>query len=168
MTGASAPQRVEPCGGCGLPVAGGTAGCQALMDELLARDFSNVAYFRVHRLMVDTYALQHPDRYCVSAKSLAAHLTGLCWTLERDGSRAVGSEPLRRWLDGKTGLDKPELPSRRGARTIADVHGLTDPEAYARALDLWARATWEAYAPLHARARSWIEAALARDLGGRR
>jgi hypothetical protein len=138
------------------------------MDELLARDFSNVAYFRVHRLMVDTYALQHPERYCVSAKSLAAHLTGLCWALERDGSRAVGSEPLRRWLDGKTGLDKPEIPARRGARTIADVRDLDDPAAYARALDLWARATWEAYASLHPLAHSWIEAALAGGERGRR
>src|SRR5262249_25137800 len=150
----------ESCAGCGLRVSGGTAGCQALMDELLARDFSNVIYFRVHRQMVDTYALQHPERYCASAKSLAAHLTGLCWLLERGGSRAVGSEPLRRWLDGKVALDKPELPAERGSLTIADVRGIDDPVAYAAAVDRWARATWEAYAPLHGLAHDWIETAL--------
>ena len=53
------------------------------MDELLARDFNNVAYFRVHRMMVDTYCL-HPDRHCLSAKSFTAHLTGLCWLIEQD------------------------------------------------------------------------------------
>lgn len=74
-------ETTERCSGCGLVVRGGTAGCQAIMDDLLARDFSNVAYFRVHRMMVDTYCLQHPERYCVSAKSLAAHLTGLCWLI---------------------------------------------------------------------------------------
>jgi hypothetical protein len=79
-----------------LVVRGGTAACQAIFDELLARDFSDIAYFQVHRMMVDTYCLQHPDRYCVSAKSLAAHLTGLCRLIEHDGSRAVGSELVRR------------------------------------------------------------------------
>ena len=61
------------------------------MDKLLARDFSDVTYFRVHRLLVDTYCVQHPERYCVSFKSLAAHLVGLCWSLEHSGSRAVPS-----------------------------------------------------------------------------
>jgi hypothetical protein len=56
---------------------------------LLARDFTDAAYFRVHRMIVDTYCLQHPDRYCVSAKSLAAHLTGLCWLIEHGGSREL-------------------------------------------------------------------------------
>lgn len=59
-------ETAEQCSGCGLVVRGGTHGCQAIMDELLARDFSEVLYFRVHRMMVDTYCLQHPDRYCVS------------------------------------------------------------------------------------------------------
>lgn len=154
------PGALEICAGCGLRVAGGTAGCQALMDELLARDFSDVTYFRVHRLMVDTYALQHPERYCASAKSLAAHLTGLCWLVERGGSRAVGSEPLRRWLDGRVDLDKPEVPAPRGDLTIADVRSEPDAESYAAAVDRWARATWEAYASLHGLAHDWIETAL--------
>jgi uncharacterized protein DUF5946 len=139
-------ETTERCAGCGLAVAGGTAGCQALMDELLARDFSDVIYFRVHRLMVDVYSLQHPDRYCASAKSLAAHLTGLCWLLEHDGSRAVGSEPLRRWLDGSPRLEKPEIPAFRGALTLADVRAAADPEAYA---------------VLQPLARDWIRLALA-------
>ena len=134
------------------------------MDELLGRDFSDVLYFRVHRLMVDTYALQHPERYCASAKSLAAHLSGLCSILERGGSRARGSDALRRWLDGgRADLEKPELPARRGELTIADVRGAEGPVAYDEAVERWARSTWEAYAPLHGLARSWVEAATARD-----
>ena len=75
MSANERPKSGERCSGCGLVVPGGTAGCQAIMDEVLARDFSDVLYFRVHRMMVDTYSLQHPERYCASAKSLAAHLT---------------------------------------------------------------------------------------------
>lgn len=149
----------QPCDGCGLRVEGGTEGCRALFDELVGRDFSHALYFRLHRLLVDVYSLQHPDRYCKSAKSLAAHLCGLCSILEDGASRAVGDEALRRWLDGKVDLDKPELPAFRGELTIDSVRHAPDPETYARALDRWARSTWEAYAALHPLARDWLERA---------
>ena len=144
-----------------MAVRGGEAGCQEIFDGLLARDFSNVAYFAVHRMLVDTYALQHPDRYCASAKSLAAHLTGLCWLVEHSGSRAVGSEALRRWLNGGPQLEKPEVPSIRGWLTIGDLPQGEDPGAHAQAVDRWARSAWEAYSALHPLARQWIQQALA-------
>jgi hypothetical protein len=150
----------DRCGGCGLVVPGGTDGCQAIFDELLARDFNNALYFKVHRLMVDLYALQHPDRYCASAKSFAAHLTGLCFAIENKGNRAVGYDPLRRWLDGSPHLERPPVPAHRGDLTIADVRSAPDPEAYANAVDRWANSTWVAYAELQPLARQWIETAL--------
>jgi Family of unknown function (DUF5946) len=155
----------EHCAGCGLAVAGGSAGCQAIFDEFLARDFGDVTYFRVHRLLVDTYALQHPDRYCVSAKSLAAHLAGLCSILEHGASRAVGAEWLRGWLDGTPALAKPALPVTRGGPTIADVRAAADPVAHGEAVERWARAVWEAYLPLQAQARAWVTAARSRGPG---
>lgn len=151
---------VERCAGCGLAIDGGTAGCQAIIDELLARDFSDVSYFRVHRMVVDVYSLQHPDRYCASGKSLAAHLTGLGVLLERGGSRAVGVEALRRWLNSNARIERPEIPSYRGRLTVADVRRTTDPQAYAEAVERWARSTWEAYAALQPLARRWIAEAL--------
>ena len=157
----------EPCAGCGLVVPGGTQGCQLIMDDLIARDFSSALCFRVHRMLVDTYSLQHPERYCASAKSLAAHLTGLAWLIEHGGNRATGSEALRRWLNGRAELEKPPLPASRGALTITDVRGHHDPRSYAEAVERWARATWEAYAPLHGTAREWIARALAAE-GARR
>jgi len=149
----------EPCSGCGAPVPGGSTGCQAIFEALLARDFADARYFRVHRMLVDTYSLQHPDRYCASAKSLAAHLAGLGLILERGASPAVGSAALRRWLDGSPVLEKPPLPEDRGALTIADVREAEDPLAHATAVERWARTTWEAYAPLHAVAREWMRTA---------
>jgi hypothetical protein len=152
---------VGPCSGCDLRIAGGDAGCRALWDEQLATDFGDARYFRVHRLMVDTYCLQHPATHCASAKSFAAHLTGLCWALEQDGDRAVGNEALRRWLNGSVAIERPEPPPHRGALTIADVRAARDPVEHARIVEGWARATWEAYAPLHPLAHRWIQQALA-------
>jgi len=150
----------DQCGGCGLVVPGGTAGCQSIMDELSALHFSDATYFGVHRLFVDTYCLQHPDQYCVSFKSLAAHLAHLCWSLEHQGSRAITSEAIRHWVERHPHLERPVVPTRRGVLTVADVARASDPPAHHRAVHEWARATWDAYADLQSVGRHWVEQAL--------
>jgi hypothetical protein len=113
------------------------------------------------RLTVDVYCLQHPERYCVSAKSLAAHLTGVCWALEHGGDES-GLRELQRWLNAPGMLAKPPLPAARGKLTIADLARVADPDGYSSALDAWARSTWAAYSPLHAIAEDWIRQATKR------
>ena len=151
------------CSGCGLEVAGGRAGCRAFFEEFLARDFTDFRYGRLHRMMVDVYCLQHPAEHCASAKSLAAHLTGLCCALEHDRDAEI-QRSVQRWLSGPSPVEKPALPESVGSMTIADVRSSADPDDYARALHAWARSTSEAYAPLHATARRWIELATARPV----
>jgi hypothetical protein len=147
------------CTGCGLWIEGGPAGCRRLFDHILARDFSDVSYFRVHRLLVDTYSLQHPDEFCVSAKSMAAHLTGLAWLLNYEGGRATGSETLRRWVEAHPDVPRPKPPSFRGLQTIANVARANGPVEHEKAVEAWARSTWHAYAALHSVARQWISQA---------
>jgi hypothetical protein len=151
---------VERCEGCGLEIEGGTNGCQAAFDQFRARETAELATsYLSTRLTVDTYCLQHPDRYCVSAKSLAAHLTGACWALEQ-GSDKRGLNLLQRWLNGRVELQKPPIPTFRGELTIGDLAGVDDATAYLAELDRWARSTWAAYASLHEVARRWIDQAL--------
>lgn len=152
---------IERCAGCGLEVEGGTEGCHAIFEEMVGRDFSDVRYGRTHRFLVDAYCLQHPDRYCVSAESLAAHLCAMCQSIERGGSRAEINERLRRWLDGPGRMAKPDLPPSRGSLTIASVRDAADPEAHAAAVERWAADIWSAYAPLHRIARTWLDEAMA-------
>jgi hypothetical protein len=116
-------------------------------------------YFGAGRLAFDTYCVQHPTVYCVSAKSLAAHLGGLCWGVEYDGGER-GYELLRRSLDGPGGrFPKPPLPMSRGKLTIADL-AAGDEAALLRLIAAWAQATWAAYAELHNWARERVAAAL--------
>jgi hypothetical protein len=151
---------VDVCEGCGLHVPGGTARCQAMFDEFRAREISELAAsYASTRLTVDVYCLQHPDRYCLSAKSLAAHLTGVGWAVERGGGE-WGLRRLQRWLDTGPKLEKPALPAGHGAVTIADVTSAADTDAYIAALDRWARSTSAAYSELHEIARRWIDAAV--------
>lgn len=147
------------CPGCGLVTPGGATGCQALVEELWARDFSNAAYFPSHRMLVDAYCLQHPDRYCASAKSLAAHLGGLCCAFDH-GEDPTALPALQRWLNGDPTLTKPEIHASRGPLTVANVHGAPDAAAHACAVREWARSTWGAYASLHDVARAWVRQAL--------
>jgi hypothetical protein len=86
------------CSGCRLEIALGDAGCQALFEELTAREFMGYRYGRFHRPAVDAYCLQHPDRYCKSGKSLMAHLGGLACAFVSNAYAA-----LQRSLNGKVG-----------------------------------------------------------------
>jgi hypothetical protein len=153
------------CSGCGLDVEGGDSTCNSYFVELSNRSFTDMRYGGVHRMVVDVYALQHPERYCITAKSLAAHLCGLCELVERGGSPTLPNKGLRAWLDGAgpASLVKPELPGDRGTMTIGDVRAIQDPAAYRAAVRDWADSVWAAYRPLHGIARQWLDQAL----GGR-
>lgn len=147
---------MERCHGCGWEVEGGYEACRRRFDEVIARDFSNALYFGIHRLVVDTYCLQHPDEFCASAKSLAAHLVGLCSILEDGASPANGSPALQKWLNGARDFPKPVIPERRGAMTIGDLPFDSGSGEWERAVRAWADETWRAYQPLHATAREWL------------
>ena len=146
----------ERCDECGWSRAGGRPGCRERFDTLLARDYSDALFFRVHRMFVDTYCLQHPEEYCASAKSLAAHLAGLCWILEGGAGPAQGPSRLRDWLDGAKRMDKPPLPHWRGSLTIGDLPVDGDPGSWEAAVRAWAESTWAAYADLQPLARKWV------------
>ena len=152
-------ERMPPCPGCGA--AEGAEACRARFDSTIARDFGDARFFSVHRMLVDTYSLQHPDEHCVSAKSLAAHLVGLCLILEEGASAATGAAFLRDWLDGKRDLDKPPIPAERGRTTLSDLGGIEEPSAWNHAVRRWAESTWDSYEELHSIARRWAAEARA-------
>src|SRR5678809_222167 len=105
-----AAEAAEACPQCGAPVPGGRAGCQRLFDEVLAREFGDYRYGREHRLTVDCYALQHPAEYMRSAKSYAAHPTGVYAALEGDGTADV-NRAVQKWLNGPQAFERPDHPA---------------------------------------------------------
>jgi hypothetical protein len=107
-------------------------------------------------MVVDTYCLQHPERYCASAISLAAHLTGLCIAMEHRSREEELNAAIQRWLSRRPELTKPPLPPTRGPLTIAAVRAATELIDHRAAVDGWARGTWDAYAALHPVARAWV------------
>lgn len=146
---------LEPCPECGAPV-GGRDACQKLFDDLGLRAFQDSRYAAMRRLTVDCYACQH-DRYILSGRSLAAHLTGLAVAMEHEGAEEM-NDRVQSWLSRTRHVEKPAVPRIRGQITIADVAD-APPEEYAAAVRRWAGSVWDAWREHHALAREWIAAA---------
>jgi hypothetical protein len=133
--------------------------CWAAYGEVLAREYSDPAYFQVHRLGVDAYAVQHPGRPSPQTiQSVAVHLIRLCMLLERglpmeranDAMlKASEREDIYRWL---------EPPASCGSVTVADVRHADSVEAHMAAVRRWTESAWAAWASHHPTVRSWLPA----------
>lgn len=161
----------EPCPGCAErylphghdethPYIGASAACWATFGELLAREFEDMAYGRVHRHAVDVYAAQHPgldDRR--QRQSVALHLVAICHWLEHDlpmerrnsiTQRLASSDRAWPWL----------TPPVRFAMTVADVLEASSGGAHVTLVHRWGVATWEAWSDHHDTVRGWAREAL--------
>lgn len=146
----------DVCPACRLAAPGGRSGCENLFHEVIAREFGDYRYFRVHRLTVDAYSLQHPEQYMRSGKSFAAHLTGICAALEYDDGRAI-NRAVQQWLSDNPTIEKPaHLPRQRGDLTVAHAHAAATPGEHAARVREWARSVWEAWSDHHTLARELI------------
>jgi hypothetical protein len=160
----SAVEVAESCPECGAAVSEGRAGCQRLFDEILAREFGDYRYAREHRLMVDSYSLQHPSQYMRTAKSYAAHLTGMYAALESEAT-AETNRLVQKWLNGSSTLQRPDHPhpQQRGVLTVLYVYEARESGEHVRRVREWALSVWEAWYDYHHIAANWIDHATARS-----
>jgi hypothetical protein len=156
-----------PCPGCGLvlperegathPYIGASPACWALFGEVLAREFGDPAYFRLHQLTVDTYAVQHPgEPERRSIQSVGLHLITLCLTLERGGDPSAGPT-LHKRLANRARVEWLEPPRPNGRLTIADVQRASSVGQHEQAVGAWARDVWDAWELHYETIRGWIE-----------
>jgi hypothetical protein len=125
----------------------------------MAQAAADARYAAHYRLAFDTYCMQHPQTYCRSGKSYAAHLTGLCCGVERGGDLALYTA-IPRWLNGVVNVTRPDDLPLRGTMTVVDVAAARNVEEHATFVKAWAADVWAAYGPQHALAREWVGAAL--------
>ena len=149
------------CPSCGAIGVNCIEECQARFAGMLGREFTNPAFFKVHRLTIDAYSLQHPEQYMKSTKSAAAHLTGMCWSMEHGYSQHL-PRTIKKWVDGARTCTRisPPLPLSRGEITLNHVIDISDPEQYFTAVTEWARSAWNAWRIHWPQARKWIEEAI--------
>ena len=162
----------ETCPGCGARYAphptdtthayiGASPACWAAFGELLAREFQDPAYGRVHRHTVDVYTVQHPgedDRR--QRQSVAIHLIGLCHWLEH-GLEANAVIAATQAMLKRDRPDWPWLePPTEFEMTVRDVLVAETAEEHERLVRRWAEVTWEAWGSHHDVVRRWAADAL--------
>lgn len=165
----------KPCPGCGArfaPMAeegtthgyiGSSAACWNAFGELLAREFGDVDYGRVHRHTVDAYAAQHPGSDGRRQRqSVALHLVALCHWLEH----GLGTEQLNPMTQRLASEDRawPWLqPPAAYRMTVLDVLRATSGDEHVALVRDWGRAVWDAWADHHDTVRGWAAEALQRQ-----
>lgn len=159
------------CPGCGLqsPVSAGpthpsmrsSPGCWAAFGEVLAREFSDPAYFPLHQVTVDTYAGSHPggrDRRAVQTTAL--HLMTLQLVLEQRADASVGRVLHKRMIERLPALTWLEPPVVYGRMTAADVLRAASAAEHLRLIRRWAEDVWAAWEPHHPTVRAWVRESL--------
>lgn len=165
-----APMPKEACPGCGLVLEASdgpthayivsSAACWALFGEVIAKEYSDVAYGRWHQHTVDAYGAQHPGEDGPRQRqSVAVHLIALCLLLEhgRDDPRAM---PYVRQHLAERPADLPWLspPSADWATTVADVAAAATGEEHGRLVRRWAEDVWDGWSAHHDTVRAWVRA----------
>jgi len=154
------------CPGCGAAFADidgpthrymeSSPGCWAAYGEVLAREYGDPAFFEVHRLGVDAYAVQHPGRPSSpqAIHSVGVHLVRLYGFLEcglaadEANDAMLAAARLKHtfvWLD----------PPTRFATTVADVVAAKSLEQHTQAVRVWAASAWQAWSAHHESIRRW-------------
>jgi len=134
-----------------------TPGCWACFGDVLAREYSDLAYHRVHRLTVDAYAVQHPGQPSrQSIRSVALHAISLCAIFEKGIEMHDATAVIQHAASQKERFEWLSPPASMGALTIADVHQAADAAEHGRLVRRWAESAWTAWSAHHPTIRKWL------------
>ncbi len=123
--------------------------CWKAYGQVLAREYENRNYWQVHRLTVDTYAVQHPlntDKRNI--QSVNIHLMALYAILELQQP----FETIPPLLDAAANNFKDDFlyltpPTKLGEITVLDVLGANSAPEHCTAVWDWSRSVWAAWSP---------------------
>lgn len=134
-------------------------GCWEIYGQILAKEYGEFRYPQmIHRMTVDTYAVQHPGKPGrQSIQSVNLHLVSLYLLIERGASGKLANESMKRVSENVERLTWLTPPVPNGTLTVLDVVRAETLDAHAEAVKAWAKNVWDAWAPHHATIRSLAE-----------
>ncbi len=151
----------EPCDGDAHAYLGASPECWAAFNTVLAREFEDAAYFAVHRLTVDAYAVQHPGDQSDqrAAQSVNIHLTALYMIFEEGCAFSYAAKSLGVLANAYKGSFEPLSPPdpARYKYTVKDVCEAADADAHQKIVRLWAEDVYRAWAPHHETANTYAQ-----------
>jgi hypothetical protein len=156
------------CTGCGAHVPdtdgpthayiGASPGCWAIYGEVLVKEFGEFCNPPVHRLTVDTYAVQHPGTPSRrSIQSVAVHLLNLYLVFERNFKYKMATAAMRKVLKHRDQFTWLDPPDSLGEVTVLDVRGAADLTEHHERAERWAKSVFAAWSPHHATLRQWAQ-----------
>jgi hypothetical protein len=156
----SFPIEQSACPGCGvrLPAIEGpvhrymhsSPACWHAFGIVLAREYEDRAYFAVHNLTVDAYAVQHPgDASPQALQSVGLHLMRLHLQLELGVAPAQVLALTREAVKDKGRFARLSRPGFMGDVTVVDVVAARNAAEHGQAVHAWAHAAWQAWAHHH-------------------
>jgi hypothetical protein len=149
------------CYGCGALVKdipgephkyiGASAGCWEIYGEILAKEYGEYGYPEtIHRLTVDTYAIQHPGKPSrQSIQSVNTHLISLYLMLEKGQEGKEATLAIGRVLKYADEFVWLEPPVTNGKMTVLDVIRAKDFSQHQELVHKWARDVWNAWSAYH-------------------
>lgn len=157
----------ETCRGCGAtfeqvdgPVHEymySSPACFAAFNSLLVAEYSSRDLKEVHRLTVDSWAVQHPgagkERRAI--QSVGLHLARLFLQLRSPRPPAETNAVMLDFSRYKSTL-KYLTPPRVFSVTVADVALFAGSPSHAERVRFWAEATWGDWSAHHDYIRQWV------------
>ena len=136
--------------------------CWATFGEVLAREYSNPELMRIHRLSVDTWAVQHPgDGSRRAIQSVGLHLARLMIQLEDGLSGDEANAAMLRLAARKSTLPKLQPPPGFSV-TVDAVADAANVSEHQQAVQRWAQATWADWQHQHGFVRAWATSSINR------
>ncbi len=131
-------------------------GCWAAYGEVLAREYSDNRLARIHRLTVDTYAVQHPGVNVPAARrSVAVHLSRLYLLLEAGWAMERANNAMFAITEFKDRCDSLNRPPMTGTLSVLEVLQAASNQEHEKRVRAWAESVWKAWAVHHATVRKW-------------
>jgi hypothetical protein len=126
-------------------------GCWAVYGQILSKEYEDYPHLgNIHRLTVDTYAVQHPGQPSrKSTQSVWGHLVSLYCVLERKTNGDIAREMLKKFIESKPKLGWLKPPSFEGTFTVADVVTAKTEDEHIALVRKWAESVWKAWYSIH-------------------
>ena len=157
--------RCPGCGGVFPDVQGPThrymtsvPGCWDAFGEVVGREFSGWWIGEVHRLVVDTYAVQHPgDGSPQAVQSVGLHLVALHLTLVEGVRQDTVVRVLQAGAKGPVAFTPLAPPVQPAWKTVSDVLPAEDLRQHEDLARAWAASAWEGWRAHHAQVHAWAD-----------
>lgn len=139
---------------------GASPGCWTAYGELLAREYSDMAYMRAHQHTVDAYTVQHPGVPGKrSIQSVGTHLISLYARQVLEYSMADLPQVRQQAVKLKSAFTWLEPPTDMGQITVKTVLDAEDAIQHNRLGKDWAQQMWQVWEPHHAQIIVWAKQA---------